>query len=427
MRTVSISLLEEVLLDGAHLALALELALDEQRGREGLATLRADEVHLVRGLRHVVDVLVRLAEGAAHLDLEVNDLLDFLMGALERGEEVLVAHLGGGALHHEELAADAGVEEVDVTPRLLVVRGVDHPLAVHAADADAADRAHERDLADVERGRGRVHGEEVRLARAVALDEHRVDLHVVVVPVGEQRTYRTVAHAGREDLLRARTRLALEEAARELAGGVELLAVLALEREEVDALAGRVGVGHGREDRRVAIRHGDGPGGLLGQKARLDHEVLAPDRDLELFRILHEDRPLAAKAELRDEVLVLRLVLALEVVEELAAVVDLAEQAVAGRMVLLVGLQVLRERLDLLGEKRDLHFGRARVAIMALELGTDGGFVNLHFLLLSFVICTRSGAVTPTRSARAQIRTSAGTGGRPQRGEISLDGRRNGG
>ena len=64
---------------------------------------------------------------------------------------------------------------------------------------------------------------------------------------------------------------------------------------------------------------------------------------------------------------------------------------------------------------------------MALELGTDGGFVNLHFLLLSFVICTRSAPRTPTRSARAQIRTSAGTGGRPQRGEISLDGRRNGG
>ena len=126
-------LLEEVLLDGGDLALALELALDEQRGREGLAALRADEVHLVLRLRHVVDVLVGLAEGAAHLDLEVDDLLDFLMGALERGEEVLVAHLGGGALHHEELAADAGVEEVDVAPRLLVVRGVDHPLAVHAS------------------------------------------------------------------------------------------------------------------------------------------------------------------------------------------------------------------------------------------------------------------------------------------------------
>ena len=109
-------LLEEVLLDRRDLALALELALDEQRGGEGLSALLAHEVHLVRGLRDVLDVLVGLAEGAAHLDLEVDDLLDFLMGALGRGEEVLVAHLGGGALHHEELAADAGVEEVERMP-----------------------------------------------------------------------------------------------------------------------------------------------------------------------------------------------------------------------------------------------------------------------------------------------------------------------
>ena len=62
-------LLEEVLLDRGDLALALELALDEERGREGLAALLAHEVHLVRGLRNVVDVLVGLAERAAHLDL----------------------------------------------------------------------------------------------------------------------------------------------------------------------------------------------------------------------------------------------------------------------------------------------------------------------------------------------------------------------
>ena len=228
-------LLEEVLLDRGDLALALELALDEERGREGLAALLAHEVHLVRGLRNVVDVLVGLAERAAHLDLEVDDLLDFLVGALERGDEVLVGDFGRGALHHEKLAADAGVEEVDVALGLLLVRGVDDPLPVDAADPDAADRTHERDVRDVERRGGGVDGEEVGLARAVALDERRVDLDVVVVAVGEERTDRTVAHAGREDLLARRTRLALEEPARELSGGVELLAVLALQREEVDA------------------------------------------------------------------------------------------------------------------------------------------------------------------------------------------------
>ena len=82
------NLLEEVFLDCGDLALALELALDEKRGSESLAALLAHEVHLVRGLRDVLDVLVGLAEGAAHLDLEVNDLLDFLVGALEGGDEI---------------------------------------------------------------------------------------------------------------------------------------------------------------------------------------------------------------------------------------------------------------------------------------------------------------------------------------------------
>ena len=238
-------LLQEILLNRGNLALTLQLALDEQRRGESLATLGTHEVHLVLRLRNVDDLLVGLAERTAHLNLKVDDLLDFLMGALEGRDEILVGNLCGGPLHHEELAADARVEKIDVALGLLVVRGVDDPLSVDAADAYAADRAHERDLADVKRRRGRVHSEEVCLARSVGLDEHGVDLHIVVVAVGEERTDRTVAHAGREDLLRAGTRLTLEESAGELARGVELLAVLALEREEIDPLARRIGVRHG--------------------------------------------------------------------------------------------------------------------------------------------------------------------------------------
>ena len=279
--------MRQVLLDGAHLALALQLALDEQRRREGLAALGADEVHLVLRLRDVVDVLVGLAERAAHLDLEVDDLLDFLVRALERRDEVFVADLAGGALHHEELAADAGVEEVDVALGLLLVGWVDDPLAVDAADPDASDRAHERDLGDVERGGRRVDGEEVGLPGAVGLDERRVDLDVVVVAVGEERTDRTVAHAGREDLLARRTRLALEEPAGELARRVELLAILALQREEVDSFPRRIGICDRRKDGRVTVRDGDGSGGLLRQEPGLDHEVRPRDVDLELLCSLH--------------------------------------------------------------------------------------------------------------------------------------------
>ena len=164
---------------------------------------------------------------------------------------------------------------------------VDDPLAVNAADADAPDRAHERNLADVERRRSRIHRQEVRLTRTVALDERAVHLDVVVVAVGEERTDRTVAHAGRQDLLGGRTRLALEEAARELARRVKLLTILALKREEVDALPRRIGVGHRREDGVVTVRNGDGPGRLLRQEPGLDHEVRPRDVDLELLCTLH--------------------------------------------------------------------------------------------------------------------------------------------
>ena len=52
------NLLEEVFLDRGDLALTLELALDEKCSGESLASFGTHEVHLVRGLRDVLDLLV---------------------------------------------------------------------------------------------------------------------------------------------------------------------------------------------------------------------------------------------------------------------------------------------------------------------------------------------------------------------------------
>ncbi len=280
-------LLEEVFLDDRDLALALQLALDEQGRRESLAAFLAHEVHLVRRLGDVLDHLVRLAQRAAHFELEVNDLDDLLMRTLERGDEVLIADFGGGTFHHQELVAQPRVQEVDVALRLLLVGRIDHPLSVDAADAHAPDRTHERNLADVQRrGRG-VHRQKVRLARAVGLDQRRIDLHIVVVPLREERADRPVAHARGQDFLARRARLALEESAGELARRVELLAVFALQREEIDPFPRRIRIRDRREDGRVTVRNGDGPCRLLRQKPGLDHEVRPRDVDLELLCTLH--------------------------------------------------------------------------------------------------------------------------------------------
>ena len=84
----------------------------------------------------------------------------------------------------------------------------------------------------------------------------------------------------------------------------------------------------------------------------------------------------AAQAEVGDHLAVGFLVGALEVVQKLAAVVDHADEAVTGGVVLLVGLQVLGELLDALGERGDLHFAGAGVALVTAELLADGVFVD---------------------------------------------------
>jgi hypothetical protein len=79
-----------------------------------------------------------------------------------------------------------------------------------------------------------------------------------------------------------RARLALDEAARDLARGVHPLLVVDGEREEVGALAGLLG-GDGRgQDDAVAVAHDDGAIGLLGELAGLHAEDLAADLGLML-------------------------------------------------------------------------------------------------------------------------------------------------
>ena len=70
----------------------------------------------------------------------------------------------------------------------------------------------------------------------------------------------------------------------------------------------------------------------------------------------------AADAEALDQRLVARLVDALDIVEQRAALRDHLQQAATGVVVLHVGLEVLGEVRDALGEDRDLDFRRAGVA-----------------------------------------------------------------
>src|SRR6185369_7547088 len=95
--------------------------------------------------------------------------------------------------------------------------------------------------------------------------------------------------------------------------------------------------------------------------------------------------PLLAKAELRNEIGVARLVLAPEIIQQGAALVDQHQDAAARVIVLRVALEMLGEVIDALGEDRDLDLGRTGVA---LGLGM---FLDQRFLALG---CNRH-RVTP--------------------------------
>src|SRR5690606_16607728 len=88
------------------------------------------------------------------------------------------------------------------------------------------------DLGHLERDRRAEQRDDVRVVLLVRREDEARDLRLVHEALGEERADRAVDLARREDLLLARPTLALEEAARDLARGVALLAVLDREREE---------------------------------------------------------------------------------------------------------------------------------------------------------------------------------------------------
>ena len=147
----------------------------------------------------------------------------------------------------------------------------------------AGDRRRERNLRRVQRGRGGDEREHVGRVLLVGRDHVDEDLDFVLEAFGEERANRAVDDARREDLEVAGPPFALDVAARNLAGGVGLLAVLDEQREEVERA---LGVAHrdGGEHHRVAELDEGGTGGLLGHAAGLDDQTASGER---LFYAMH--------------------------------------------------------------------------------------------------------------------------------------------
>ncbi|GIW20188.1 MAG: hypothetical protein KatS3mg065_0484 [Chloroflexota bacterium] len=219
---------------------------------------------------------LRLADGPDELLLDVDEGLEGPVTEEDGlGHDVLGDDLRPGLDHHDGVAG-ARHDEVDLRVLELADRRVDDELAADPADPDGPDGPQEGDLADRQGGRGGDGAEDVGVVLLIRREDGDDDLDVVPVALREEGPDRSVRQPGGEDRSLRGSRFALDEAARDLAGGVHPLLEVDGEGEEVEPRPG-VGAVRRPEDDGIAVADGDRAAGEEGHLAGLDGEGPAAD------------------------------------------------------------------------------------------------------------------------------------------------------
>ena len=268
--------LEDLLLDSLGGVLALELVghlgrLVEGRA-EALLDLGEDRlVDLRRGGLHLglAGLLLQVALGLA-------ELLDGLVGDVERIEDLGLGDLVGACLDHQDGLFGARDDEVERGLEQPLLIGIDEEVALRVlADAHGADRHREGDVRHHQRGACAVHREDVVGVFVVYRHGDRDQLRLARPALWKERAQRPVDHSSGEGGLLSGPALTAEEAAGDLARGVHPLLHVDGQREEVDvALIARR---RGAEHLGIPCRHYDRPGRLLGVLAGLELDRGAAD------------------------------------------------------------------------------------------------------------------------------------------------------
>ena len=202
------------------------------------------------------------------------------MREAQRLEDVGLRHFERTTFNHHDGVLRTGDDQLHVGEGQLLERRVEHPVSLHATHAHAADRTHERDLRGVQRERRGEQRQHVGVILLVGRDDVDEHLHFVLESFREQRADRAVDDAARQDLVIVGTPFALDEAARDLAGGVRLLLVLyrqGEERERTLVLAH----GNGGENHRLAELDDRGTRRLLRHTTGLDDQWATGERPLD--------------------------------------------------------------------------------------------------------------------------------------------------
>jgi len=166
--------------------------------------------------------------------LQPDQLLDRLVGEIDRLDDLLLGELVHLPLHHRY-----GVlrpRDGDLDSALLLGDGVwiyDQP-AVNPPDLHPGDRPLERSIGDHQRRGGPEHSDDARGTIRLGRQNGGYNLYFVVVPFGKQRPDRPVDHARAQDGDVTRPPFAFEESPRDLSACVEPLFVVDAEGKIVE-------------------------------------------------------------------------------------------------------------------------------------------------------------------------------------------------
>ena len=278
-----------------------------ERGVAGRLLLLEGRLVQARGHELVdgVDQLLRVAGGRegelldagliAQLSQAFADPADGVVRHLQGIDDHLLGDALGAGLDHQDGIGGAGDHQVELRILHPGLGWVDHHLAVDVAHAHGADGALEGDVADGQRRRGAVDREDGGVVLLVHAEHGGDHLHVVAEAARKKRADGSVGEPAGQDGLLGRPSLTADEAARDLARRVELLLVVAGEREEVDALARRPGHGGRAQDDGVPGADDHRAIGLLGHPAGFDGDL--PSGHIQLLRdYRHVLPPLARRS-----------------------------------------------------------------------------------------------------------------------------------
>ena len=206
------------------------------------------------------------------------------MAVEHAAEHLVLGELLGFGFHHQHGGFRSRDDHVERRRRQRFNAGIEQVAAIGETDSRRGDGAGEWDTGDGQ-GRGTAdQGDDVRVHVAVGGHHRGDDLHGVHEALREERADGAVDEARGERFLVARPTFTAQEAAGNLADGVELLLVVHREGKEILRRIGG-GRGHHRaEHDGVAHAGHHGPGGLLGDLVGFEHHAVLAELKLFAYR-----------------------------------------------------------------------------------------------------------------------------------------------